>query len=370
MTEQQEENPCFLTDQLITYLGNKRNLLPFIGEAVGRIRKRTGQSRHSFFDVFSGSGVVSRYFKKYASLLAVNDLEPYAAVINRCYLANSTVLDEAALRELYSEISGRLDTEPLVPGIISGLYAPQDDTNIRKDERVFYTSRNARYLDTARSYISSLPEQFQDFFLAPLLSEASIHANTAGVFKGFYKNRETGVGQFGGKNRDALSRICGDIRLQYPVFSNFECETHIFSGDANEVCAAVPEVDIAYIDPPYNQHPYGSNYFMLNLLTDYRVPEKISPVSGIPENWKRSRFNRRQAAVSAFTDLVEHIRAKYLVVSFNSEGFISLGEMQNILTGFGALEILEIPYTAFRGSRNLNGRNIHVTEYLYILEKK
>ena len=180
----------------------------------------------------------------------------------------------------------------LTRGIIAELYAPKDDKDIQPDERVFYTSRNAMYIDTVRQLIESIPKKHQKYFLAPLLSETSIHANTSGVFKGFYKNKETGIGQFGGINQDALFRITGDIELPFPVFSNFSSDTIICNGDSNKIIQVLPEVDVAYLDPPYNQHPYGSNYFMLNVILDYQRPENTSKVSGIPENWNHSNYNR------------------------------------------------------------------------------
>jgi adenine-specific DNA-methyltransferase len=131
----------------------------------------------------------------------------------------------------------------------------------------------------------------------------------------------------------------------------------------------VPETDIAYLDPPYNQHPYGSNYFMLNLILDYKYPETASKISGIPENWNRSDYNRENHALKALTELVENINSKYVIISFNSEGFISLEEMKTMLRKIGKVEVLETKYNTFRGCRNLNNREIHVKEYLYLLEK-
>jgi adenine-specific DNA-methyltransferase len=364
-----QENPHYLTRQLITYIGNKRRLLPFIGTALERVKGRLGKKKLSLFDVFSGSGVTARFFKAQGSLLLANDLEAYSETINRCYLANASELDLAALRRVHGGLISRLREEPLREGFITELYAPREDAAIRGEERVFYTSRNARYLDTARQYIEELEEGLRPFFLAPLLAEASVHANTAGVFKGFYKDRLTGRGHFGGRGEIALERIKGDIKLPFPVFSNFECPVRVYREDANRLARKTPEVDAAYLDPPYNQHPYGSNYFMLNLLLNYQRPPRISPVSGIPPEWNRSVYNRQQAAPRALADLVENIRAKFLLISFNSEGFIRREEMEGILRRTGKLEILETPYTAFRGSRNLRNRDIHVKEYLFIVEK-
>jgi adenine-specific DNA-methyltransferase len=362
------ENEAYLTRQLITCLGNKRGLLRFIGRGVEKIKARLGKNKLTMFDVFSGSGVVARYFKQFSEVLIANDLEKYSAVINQCYLSNPGEAELADIKTYYREITGEL-SGPLERGLVSRLYAPGDDQNIQPGERAFYTTRNAMYIDTARTLIGRLPLPLQKYFLAPLLSEASIHANTSGVFKGFYKNRETGIGQFGGKNQDALLRIKGPISLPFPVFSNFYTDVRVFNGDANKIIRQAPEVDAAYLDPPYNQHPYGSNYFMLNVILDYADPGGISKISGIPNNWNRSDYNRENYAASALRELVLEIAAKYILISFNSEGFIGPEAMKAMLERIGRLEILETQYNTFRGSRNLSRRERYVKEYLYLLEK-
>jgi adenine-specific DNA-methyltransferase len=169
-------------------------------------------------------------------------------------------------------------------GFILKLYAPKDDNNIDLGERVFYTNRNARYIDTARTYLDEIPEPYKTLLLGPLLYEASSKNNTCGVFKGFYKNSHTKKGQFGGNASNALKRIMSNIQIKKPVLSNYECNVHIYQGNSNVVCNSVPFVDVAYVDPPYNQHPYGSNYFMLNLINNYIEPKSISKVSGIPND--------------------------------------------------------------------------------------
>jgi adenine-specific DNA-methyltransferase len=364
-----QENSAYLSRQLITYIGNKRSLLPFIGQGLDEVRGRLGKKRLAVFDVFSGSGIVSRFFRKYSKLLVVNDLELYAQIISRCYLHNA---DEKCIRRLlkiHGKLLGGLDEKALSGGIISRLYAPRNDKNIRPGERVFYTSRNARYIDTARGLIGKLGPADMPFFLAPLLSEASIHANTSGVFKGFYKNRESGQGRFGGTEANALSRILGNISLPFPVFSSFSCSVQILREDAAVAADKAPEVDLAYLDPPYNQHPYGSNYFMLNLIAEYREPESLSPVSGIPKNWNRSAYNSRLCAPEVFDVLIQKLKAKFLLVSFNSEGFIRREDMLALLRKAGKVSVLQTRYNAFRGSRNLKNRDIHTTEYLYLVER-
>ena len=369
------ENPDFLTQQIITYLGNKRSLLDFITKGIHIVQKRLNKEKLSIFDVFTGSGIVARHCKQFSDYLHVNDLEKYAALTGECYLSNEDELNMMVLKDIYNNLLEDIENNPLEEGIITELYSPKNDNNIKKDERVFYTRRNAMYIDTMRRLIESVPKEYQKYFLAPLIAKASIHANTSGVFKGFHKNKETGLGQFGGSNSDALFRIKGNIALSFPVFSNFNCGYTVYNGNSNHIINEVKEVDLAYLDPPYNQHPYGSNYFMLNLILENKRPIEISNVSGIPHNWNRSAYNRKQHAYTALSEIVNNIKAKYVLISFNSEGFISLDDMKQMLSKIGKVEVLETSYNTFRGCRNLtnlseNGeRDIRVTEYLYLLEK-
>jgi adenine-specific DNA-methyltransferase len=364
------EDPDYLSRQLITYIGNKRALLGQIGRAVEQVKRRLGKRRLCVFDAFSGSGVVSRFLKAHASHLVSNDIEDYAAVTARCYLRNRSTVDLAAISRLAADLNARVAREPLPPGFIEEMYAPRDEAHITKEDRVFYTRTNARRLDNYRRLIDSVPCDMKDMLMGPLLSEASIHANTAGVFKGFYKDRRTQVGQFGGSGSDALVRILGEIRLEAPVLSNFECDCEVLQDDANAAAGRVKGLDLAYLDPPYNQHPYGSNYFMLNLLVQYRRPTHVSRVSGIPTDWRRSGYNVRTKSLPLLRRLLQTIDAPFLLVSFNNEGFIPPDRMQAMLGEIGSLHVLETRYNAFRGSRNFNHRSVHVTEQLFLVERR
>lgn len=361
------EDPRYLQEQLITYLGNKRRLLDFIGRAVEQVRVRMGGKKLRCFDAFSGSGIVSRYLKQHAEVLYTNDLEDYSRVLNTCYLANSDTVRSAGLPAVHAGLTSRIAAS-LAPGLIATHYAPQDDARIRPGERVFYTRRNAIYLDTARRCISELPPELQPFFLAPLLCEASVHTNTAGIFKGFYKDRN-GTGKFGGSGANALQRILAPIELPLPLFSRFDCEHHILQQDATAASATLPELDLAYLDPPYNQHPYGSNYFMLNLLLQYKEPQQTSRVSGIPADWNRSCYNKKAQAQQALDTLLTTLPARFILISYNSEGHIPLPSMLQMLEQHGTVQHMETDYATFRGCRNLHGRALSVKEYLFLLEK-
>jgi adenine-specific DNA-methyltransferase len=138
------EDPDYLSRQLLTYIGNKRALLGHIAGAVERAKRRLGKVRLRVLDAFSGSGVVSRFLKAHSSLLLSNDLEDYAAVTGRCYLRNKSTVDLPGISRVIADFNARVSTEPLAPGFIEELYAPQEEDRITREDRVFYTTANAR----------------------------------------------------------------------------------------------------------------------------------------------------------------------------------------------------------------------------------
>lgn len=365
-----DEDPSYLTRQLVTYIGNKRALAGPINQAIVEVRKRLGGRKLKSIDLFSGSGFVARLMKQHSMLVASNDIELYAQAIGECFLADR---NEKLIAEVEWHVA-RLNRAALDgaahDGFIRELYSPADDNNIQDGERVFYSNDNARRLDFYVQELAKLPEEIRCLLLGPLLSSASIHANTGGVFKGFYKDKRTGLGKFGAAAGDATNRILAPITLEVPIQSIFRSEHKVFMRDANDLASDLEMFDLVYIDPPYNQHPYGSNYFMLNLLTNYERPIDVSKVSGIPKDWNRSDYNVRKRSLPLLTDLFDKIPARFLLVSFNSEGYVSTEEIKAALESHGYVDEEIMKYNTYRASRNLRDRSIHVNEHLFLLDRK
>ncbi|QXI66241.1 Modification methylase FokI (plasmid) [Paracoccus marcusii] len=361
------EDSDYLSEQLITYIGNKRRLIPMIEQSLRLAMREVAGPNPSFADVFAGTGVVSRMARAYAKTLYVNDFEEYSSFSNTVYQTNRCDIPSQEV-EIWRKNVNEAGEIGARRGIISEFYAPADECNITAQDRVFYTKRNAAFIDSARAAIDEAPEHIRPYLLAPLIQRASVHVNTSGVFKGFYKNKD-GVGQFGGTMRNALQRIRAHIDVPFPVLSRFKRESFVTRKEATDFVSEMPDVDVAYFDPPYNQHPYGSNYFMLNLILRNERPEEISRVSGIPKQWQRSPYNIRAEAGPALASITSSCPAKILLVSYNSEGFISPEEMMSILEPLGEVEVFDQKYSTFRGCRNLSGRSAHVTEMLFKVKR-
>lgn len=369
----------FVYQTMLTCIGNKRKLVKEIKKLVEELSNRLKKQRLNIVDGFSGSTVVSRELSDICETLYINDMEKYAYLMAKCFLQTPTTSQQKQIKKHIQTMNTLIKTKKnLKEGIICKYYSPKDTNNIKEGERCFYTRENALIIDTLRDYIETqVEEQLKVYCLVPLLTKASIHTNTAGVFKGFYKSKQ-GIGKFGGEGENALSRIMKPIELEIPIWNemnDFKCVCN--NGNINDFIKTLPdgkdgkEIDVIYLDPPYNQHPYGSNYFMLNVIIENKEPENISKVSGIPKDWNKSDYNTRNNAINSMKELLQYStqKSKYVILSYNNEGIIKKDDWEEIFTQYN-VEKKEITYDTFKGCRNLKNRNNKVIEIMYIISEK
>jgi adenine-specific DNA-methyltransferase len=360
----------FVLQPMITYIGNKRKLVPWIMEVVEDIRAEFGRPLR-VFDGFAGSGVVSRALMPFCSELYTNDLEHYSHILLLCFLETQTEEQKVRINKCYEEME-RLCQNATEVGFISKLYSPTDTQHPLMEERCFYTRENAMIIDTLIKYIKGCDKDIHHYLKGPLLIKASIHTNTAGVFRGFYK--KDGVGHFGGSGENALERILAPIQITRPIWSSTNRTATCLKNDINVEITKFEDgfFDLIYLDPPYNEHPYGSNYFMLNLIAHGEEPTEYSKVSGIPKFWNKSHFNGRGSAYDTMCDLLSYTikKAKYVLISYNDEGLIKEEDWNTIFRELGCtIKKYEKEYDTYHGSRNLSERNKKVTEIMYLLSK-
>ena len=355
---------------MLTCIGNKRKLVKHIRNIVEDVGKTLNKEKLNIVDGFSGSTVVSRELSNMSDNLYINDMEYYAYLMSVCFLQTPDLESQERIKKHIEAMNNLGKEGPYVEGIISRYYAPKNTENIQKGERCFYTRENALVIDTMRNYIQEhVEKELEPYCLVPLLTRASIHSNTAGVFKGFYKSGD--LGKFGGKGENALERITKKITLDCPLWNDYEYTAKCFNNNINDLMEELPhDIDIIYLDPPYNQHPYGSNYFMINIIAKNEEPENISKVSGIPKEWNRSEYNSRKSANKAMSRLIKDglEKSKYILLSYNDEGIITKDDWITLMNGY-TVEKREIVYDTFKGSRNLKNRSNKVNEIMYLISK-
>jgi len=361
----------YVYQTMLTCIGNKRKLVNNIKEIIDEVRLLLNKDKINIVDGFAGSSVVSRELSYVSNDIYTNDMELYSYLMAKCYLVKPTDEQIARIINHISNMNLLSINGPYIEGIISRNYAPKDTEDIKEGERCFYTRENALIIDTLRKYIElNVEDDVKDYCITPLLNKASINVNTAGVFKGFYKDNN--IGCFGGKGKFALSRIKKPIVLDLPIWSDEKYNSFPSNKDINVLVNDLPDnIDIMYLDPPYNQHPYGSNYFMLNIIAKNEEPLDLSKVSGIPSKWNKSNYNSRLKAIDSMKHLLENGLSKsiYLLISYNNEGIIKTEDWKTLFEPYN-IKKYEINYDTYKGSRNLKNRNDKVIEIMYLISKK
>lgn len=360
----------FVYQTMLTCIGNKRKLVTNIRAIIDDIRVLISRDKLNIVDGFAGSSVVSRELSYVSENLYTNDMELYSYLMAYCYLVNPSDTQKERIITHIGIMNEIAERGPYYEGIISKLYAPRDTKNIIEGERCFYTRENALIIDTLRKYITdNVEDELVNYCLVPLLNKASINTNTAGVFKGFYK--KDNIGCFGGKGEFGLSRITKPIRLDIPIWNCSDYKSFPSNKDINVLVDELPDnIDVMYLDPPYNQHPYGSNYFMLNVIAKNEEPLEISNVSGIPVNWNKSNYNSNKTAFESMKNLMSSglAKSKYLIISYNNEGIIKDSDWEKLFEPY-KVKKYEIKYDTYKGSRNLKDRSDKVIEIMYLVCK-
>jgi adenine-specific DNA-methyltransferase len=367
----------FVFNQLIAYIGNKRKLLAPIAEAV----RRSGISGGSFADLFCGSGVVARMAKLAGYRVVANDWEPYAAALSGCFIGLNRMPAFAALgghERTYQLLNEEL---PPLDGYLSAHYCPACDELPDPDrERMFYTRENGRRIDAMREQLMSwraagtLDEGEHTALLASLIYAGSYYSNTSGVFKAFHRG-------WGGATRTAWYRIRARLRLRPPTLHDNGQPNLALRADANALARELSG-QIAYLDPPYNQHQYGANYHLLNTIALWdkpplhpqtRVDGRRLNKSAIRQDWSvetRSRYCYRASAPEALAELVETLRFDAIIVSYSSDGIVELDELLRILGQRGSLDYVERAYKRYRVSSQRYSPRGHNLELTFIVDTR
>ncbi len=365
----------FVFAQLIPYIGNKRKLLGLIGRAVAS----TGIAGGRFVDFFAGSGVVSRFAKRAGFETIANDWEPYALSLNRCWIEQNAPPTFARLGG-YDRAIATLNALPGIVGWVTTHLCPDDDEHpdpLR--DRMFYTRANGMKIDAIRMQIQSWFDagQIDDAelhcLLAPMMYASCYTANTSGVFKGFHNG-------WGGQTGTALYRIRSAFALRAATFFDNGQPNRATQLDATQLARSLRSdqspIDIAYLDPPYNQHPYASNYHVLNSIALWDRPTisaKISPrmKSAIRDDWRidrRSAYNYRGEADRAFGELLNAIDAKFILVSYSTDGMIPLERFVESCLARGATTVLAEPYKRYRVSTQRFSKKPMNVEFVAVID--
>jgi adenine-specific DNA-methyltransferase len=334
---------------MIKYLGSKRTLLPLIGEVVSRLR-----DVRSVLDLFSGTARVGHHLKRAGLQVFANDHNAYAVTLARCYVQADRDTWARPARQLIAELNQ-------LPGR-AGYFT----TTFCERSRFFQPHNGAR-IDAIRDAIAAknLPPELESVLLTSLMEAADRVDSTTGVQMAYLKSWAPRAGK--------------PLELRLP---DLLPQALPGKGGAHQLdaLAAVDTLaaDVAYLDPPYNQHKYLGNYHIWETLVLWDAPEVYGVAcKRIDCRERASVFNAKRTAAAAMAALVERVQARHLVVSFSDEGFLGRDELVALLARRGPVVVLAQDFKRYVGAQigiyNPQGKKTgHVshlrnTEYLFVV---
>ncbi len=331
---------------MIKYLGSKRRLVPVLARICDDAHAGTA------LDLFTGTTRVAQAFKQRGADVTAVDTARYSEMFAQCYIAtDATAVDKDDLIEALAH----LESIPGDPGYFTETFC--------EDSRFFQPFNGAR-VDAIREAIA---REYATSPLFPILLTSLIEAadrvdSTTGVQMAYVKQW--------------APRSYRPLELRVPQL--LVGAGRAVRGDALEVAATVGEFDLAYLDPPYNQHRYFTNYHVWETLVAWDAPAHYGVACkrlDARELATKTAFNARRGMPDALRAVVREVRARVLVLSYNDESWVGLDELREICAVRGAVEVLGFDSKRYVGAQigihNPSGERVgtvsHVRNREYVL---
>lgn len=307
----------------------------------------------SVIDLFSGTSRVGHALKRQGFQVHSNDHNAYAATLARCYVQ----ADHESIASDAAKLIAELNALPGAAGYFTETFC---------EKSRFFHPKNGARVDAIREAIAQkrLDPELEAVLLVSLMEAADRVDSTTGVQMAYLKQW--------------AARASNDLALRVP---DVLPQARAGKGSAHQLdaleAATRLEADIAYLDPPYNQHKYLGNYHIWESLVLWDKPEVYGVACKRVDCQERdSAFNSRTRALSSLAQVIRDVRAKHLVVSFNNEGYIDRGTIESLLAARGEVVVIETDFKRYVGAQigiyNPSGEKVGAVshlrnkEYLYV----
>lgn len=304
---------------MIKYIGSKRLLTTSITGAFADLPEGA-----AVLDMFSGTSRVGQALKAKHWAVTANDHNAYAHTIARCYI--EACRDEWSART-HDALKVLADTPPQA-GWFTRTYC--------EESRFFHPDNGAR-VEAIRNRIDDInPEEpLRSILLVSLMEAADRVDSTTGVQMAYLKQW--------------ASRAHRPLELRVPnLLSGRGVAWNTDATDAAQAFSGAA----AYLDPPYNQHSYRSNYHIWETLVRWDQPEVYGVArKRIDCKTDKSDFNSKRRIATAMKDVIDALDVDRVVVSFNNEGYLDRDEIESLLATRGTVHTIELDYKRYVGAK-------------------
>lgn len=334
------------------YLGNKDSITEIIKEIIES--KVDIHSNTILFDAFCGTGSIANAFKTTCNVIINDNLNCATTYAYGRMIGNTCTFELLG----FNPFDFFNSTDDIIEGYFYSTYSPGGST------RMYLSKHNAGRVDFFRQTIEEwyasnrLTEAEYRYLLACLIESVSFVSNTAGVYGAFLKKWD--------------ERALKDI--QFMDLSDGINATHQIDVHTTKIEDLIEDIecDILYLDPPYTQNQYGTQYHLLETLILNDKPNNVSKVTGSRSTREmRSDWSKMYKVHILFDRIFAKTSAKHIFLSYNNDGDMSKEYIESIMKRYGieeTFECIKIPYKKYENWKSKNTKTHY--EYLFYIEKK
>lgn len=307
---------------MIKYLGSKRKLVPQLGALFA------ASGATSALDLFTGTTRVAQEFCRRGANVTTVDTATYSEVLAQCYV----VTDGALVDRLeVAEAIQKLEALPDQYGYFTKAFC---------EESRYFQPKNGRRVDAIRQGIDDLygSSHLRPILLTSLMEAADAVDSTVGLQMAYLKGW--------------AARAHKDLKMKVPEFT--PGTGRAIRGDATVLVNELPHVELAYLDPPYNQHRYFGNYHIWETLVRWDSPEHYGIACkriDCRDISTKSVFNSKREMPPMLAQTIKSVSADVLMVSFSNEGYVPLEDLVEMCRARGeTVEVLAFDHKRYVGA--------------------
>jgi adenine-specific DNA-methyltransferase len=307
---------------VIKYLGSKKRLVPVLGEMFAKSGARTA------LDMFTGTTRVAQEFKRRGAEVTAVDLARYSKVFADCWISTDAHTVE---QDDITQALRHLNALKPTPGYFTETFCISSR---------FFQPKNGERVDAIREVIE---KDYKNSSLYPILLTSLILAadrvdSTTGVQMAYVKKWS--------------DRSFNELELRVPDL--LPGPGRSIRGDAVEIAPTLGRFDLAYFDPPYNQHRYFGNYHIWETLVEWDKPEHYGVACkriDVRDESTKSRFNEKRNMPDAFRSVIKSVQAETLVVSYNNESWLNREELLDMCSDYQEVKLLAFDSRRYVGAQ-------------------
>ena len=338
------------------YIGSKNNLLEKIENVIN---ENILDNSNTFMDLFSGTGIVSEYFKKKYTIIS-NDILYFSYILQKSKIENNTIPEFKNLKKLgINNPLQYLETEPYEINdkyFITNNYSPYKNCN-----RMYFTVNNAARIDFIRLKINEwkkkgiISTQEYTYILSSLIESVPYISNISGTYGSYLKHWD--------------KRALSNLKLKRLAIVNNHSKNKSYNYDSNKIIRKI-KGDILYIDPPYNGRQYISNYHLLETIAKYDNPNIYGKTGLRPYKNEKSLYCLKKEVENTFEDLIKNSKFKHIIVSYSSDGLLSKETIEKILIKYGVKDSNKFYKFLYRKYKSKHKqKTTELFEYIFYIQK-